>query len=74
MKPIEIIARAIEMPSVISNAKSLERRFLPFAKKSNLDRIKQVLEIYKSKKNVNFLSAQNLAMALSSPSIFGKNE
>ena len=61
------------MPSVISNAKSLEHRFLPFAKKSNQDRIKQVIEIYRSKKNVNFLSVQNLVMALSSPSIFGKN-
>ena len=42
------------MPSVISNAKGLERRFLPIAKKANRDRITQVLEIYKSKKNVIF--------------------
>ena len=73
MKPIKILSSSKEMPSVITNAKSLEHRFLPFAKKSNLDRIKQVLETYKSKKNVNFLSVQNLVMALSSPSIFGKN-
>ena len=42
------------MPSVISNAKSLEHRFSPFAKASNKDRIKQVLEIYRSTKTMNF--------------------
>ena len=61
------------MPSVISNAKSLEHRFPPFGKSSNRDRIKQVIEIYRSKKNVNFLTTQNLVMALSSPSVLGKN-
>ena len=61
------------MPSVITNAKSLEHRFLPFAKASNRDRIKEVIEIYRSKKNVNFLTTQNLVMALSSPSVLGKN-
>ena len=50
MEAIELLSNIKEMPSVISNAKSLEHRFLPFAKESNLDRIKQVLEIYTSKK------------------------
>ena len=72
IEAIEILSKSIEMPSVISNAKSLEHRFLPFAKKSNRDRITQVLEIYRSK-NVNSLTTQNLVTALSSPSVLGKN-
>ena len=59
------------MPSIVSRAKELEMRFLKYAPRANQDKIKTVLEIYKDRKNVNYIAAQNIIMALSSPSSQG---
>ena len=49
-------------------------RFLKYAPRANQDKIKTVLEIYKDRKNVNYIAAQNMIMALSSPSSQGGME
>jgi hypothetical protein len=62
------------MPSIASRAKELEMRFLKYAPKGNQDKIKTVLDIYKDRKNVNYTTALNIIMALSSPSSQGGME
>ena len=62
------------MPSIVSRAKELEMRFLKYATRANQDKIKTVLEIYKDRKNVSYITAQNMIMALSSPSSQGGME
>ena len=60
------------MPSVLSRAKELEGRFQDYAPAQSQEKIKKVLQMYMDKSNMNFTVAQNVAMALYSPSLLGK--
>ena len=59
------------MPNVSSRVKALERRFLAFAPKRQQEKIKKVLDIYKERQNIPFLTVQNTVLALYSPTILG---
>jgi len=61
------------MPSVLSRAAELERKFLKYAPKQNQEKIKEVLEIYKDRANLSFNTVQNMVLALYSPSVLGKD-
>jgi hypothetical protein len=58
------------MPSIVSRAKELERKFHDRAPMGNRDKIMTVLNIYRDRKNVPFLAVQNMVLALYSPSLF----
>ena len=58
------------MPSVVTRANELERKFKAGAPVRNRDKIKEVLDIYRDRRNVPFLTVQNMVMALYSPSMF----
>ena len=60
------------MPSVLSRAAELERKFLKNAPKKNQPKIEKVLAMYKDKANMNFTVVQNMVLAPYSPSLFEK--
>ena len=60
------------MPSILTKSRELEHKFLRGAPKGNKERIQEVIDIYKSHKNVNFLTTQNMVLALYSPSLYSK--
>ena len=62
------------MPSVLSRANELKRRFLQYAPKRSQEKIEKVLEIYKDRANLNFRTVQNMVLALYSPSLVGKDK
>ena len=59
------------MPTIDSKAKELERRFLAFAPQHQRAKIRKVIDIYRERRNVPFLTVQNLALTLYSPSVLG---
>ena len=60
------------MPSILSKSRELEHKFLRCAPKGNKENMQEVIDIYKGHKNVNFLTTQNMVLALYSPSLYGK--
>ena len=62
------------MPSVLSRANELKRRFLQYAPKRSQEKIEKVLEIYKDRANLNFSTVQNMVLGLYSPSLIGKDK
>ena len=58
------------MPSIVSRANELERKFHHRAPMGNRDKIMTVLNIYRDRKNVPFMAVQNMVLALYSPSLF----
>ena len=62
------------MPSVKSRAAELKNKFYKYAPKQSQEKIEKVLEIYKGRANVNFFTAQNMVLALYSPSLMGKDK
>jgi hypothetical protein len=59
------------MPTIDSKAKELERRFLAFAPQHQRAKIRKVIDIYRERRNVPFLTVQNLVLTLYSPSVLG---
>ena len=62
------------MPSVLSRIAELNNKFYKFAPKQSQEKIKKVLEIYKDRANMNFLTVQNMVLALYSPSLIGRDK
>ena len=62
------------MPSVSSRAAELELKFLKHAPKQNQEKIKNILGIYKDRANFNFTAVHNMALALYSPSLLGRDK
>ena len=50
----------------------LKHKFLQYAPQKNQEKIKEVLEMYKDKANMNFKVVENMVMALYSPSLLGR--
>ena len=62
------------MPGIESKAKELKVKFYKGAPKDNQPKIQEVIDIYKSGKNVNFRTVQNVVLGLYSPSLFGRKK
>ena len=59
------------MPSVSSRVSELKHKFYDYAPKKNQPKIEKVLETHRDKANVSLSVAQNMVMALYSPSFLG---
>ena len=62
------------MPSVESKARELKNRFYKAAPKANQPKIEEVINVYKSGRNVNFRTVENVVIGLYSPTIVGEEE
>ena len=60
------------MPSVIHVAKELEHTYMNYAPKSNQDKIKHVINVYKNRKNVPKHIVEKAVTAFYLPSAFGR--
>ena len=59
------------MPSVVQIAQNLENRYLSGAPKSNKEKIKHVIQLYRENKNVTRNIAEKVVMSLYLPSAIG---
>ena len=60
------------MPSVLQVAKDLEHKYLKYAPKANQEKIKEVIGIYKNRRNVPKHIVEKTVMALYVPSASGR--
>jgi hypothetical protein len=60
------------MPGVKSKANELKAKYYRGAPKANQPKIEEVIDVYRSGKNVNFRTVENVVMGLYSPTLVGR--